>query len=514
MTRSVVFVFVVGMFMSSGQAARAQPDKDQYYRIKASHSGLVLGVAGSKEDDANVVQEKTDSNEGQQWKFIKVGDYYNVRNRLSGKSMNVSSSSKENGGAVIQWDASDDNSENQQWSLEKKGKHYVLKARHSELVLSVNEASKEPAAKILQWKYEAAGQQHFELVSVKADDKAKGKKIAFKKHDGHVEEETSGLEGEASYLAIADNATFGKIFHTFAVMDGNYVDGKTLDSSIVLAVIKRGKVQWAYTVETVTADKDTIYVQYRTKSGKAVDDEKTRSSELVLSVKKGDYKLAVFIEDGKKAGTATIDSSARPSRPKPSPSDPNPSDPNTPEPPKTIPPDDLKAALATLQPALKERGFDTPPKALTNPNIVQAFPGSVVFVIPGPVKPDQPAAAASNTLVLVPKGGKPQFFDKTHHGTVWDMLKNFPPVRTDADARRYVRVHLLLVEARHNHLKWGPIGTIKVVPRTAGGRIADGEAPVTGGTPKRLPVAFDVHVSWDKNGKRLNDGDKRNFRFK
>ncbi|MFO0876530.1 MAG: RICIN domain-containing protein, partial [Gemmataceae bacterium] len=105
----------------------------------------------------------------QQWKFVKVGDYYKIVNRKTGKALNVSSGSKEEGAPIIQWDAGDDG-ENQQWSLEKKGQAYVIKARHSGLVLDVAEEKKDRKAALIQYGYKNGenDNQHFILEHVKA----------------------------------------------------------------------------------------------------------------------------------------------------------------------------------------------------------------------------------------------------------------------------------------------------------------------------------------------------------
>ena len=181
MSRFAVVVFLAGFFLLTGQVAQAQPDKDQYYRIKCVHSKLVFGVNGLKDAGTNVLQLPISSNDGQLWKFVKVGDYYNVANRLSGKCLNVKDGSKAEDAEIIQWDAEDNSGENQQWSLEKKGDHYVMKARHSGLVLSVESGSKKPHAKLTQHSYEKGDNQHFDLVPVNAA--RRGGKVYFPKDD-------------------------------------------------------------------------------------------------------------------------------------------------------------------------------------------------------------------------------------------------------------------------------------------------------------------------------------------
>jgi hypothetical protein len=137
-------------------------------------------------------------------------------------------------------------------------------------------------------------------------DEAKGDKVDYLVYDGYFESNKSGLKGDTSFLAFADDAAFDKIFGKAVVMGKkqNFLPKDAFETKLVFATIKRGDKVWEYKVEKVTADKDTLYVQYTAKSkdgGGA-----TFASPLIVSVDKGKYASVVFIEDGKKAGTATI----------------------------------------------------------------------------------------------------------------------------------------------------------------------------------------------------------------
>ena len=140
-----------------------------------------------------------------------------------------------------------------------------------------------------------------------ADDKAeaKGAKVEFDVHTGHFEKNNSGLKGDASFLAFTDRPAFDKIFGVGATMKKqNFVPRDAFDKKMVVAVIHRGKAIWTYKVEKVTADGDTLYVQYEATPGK--EGTATYASPLIVSVDKGKYTSVVFIENGKKAGTASI----------------------------------------------------------------------------------------------------------------------------------------------------------------------------------------------------------------
>jgi hypothetical protein len=144
--------------------------------------------------------------------------------------------------------------------------------------------------------------------AARADDKAepKGDKIDFDVHNGHFESNMSGLKGDASFLAFTDAKAFGAVFGTAAVMGKkyNYMPKDAFDKKLAAAVIHRGDAPWEYKVQKATADGDTVYVQYEATAGKATSAR--FASPLIVSVDKGKYARVVFIENGKKAGTAEI----------------------------------------------------------------------------------------------------------------------------------------------------------------------------------------------------------------
>jgi len=135
---------------------------------------------------------------------------------------------------------------------------------------------------------------------------AKGDKIEYQVHTGYFESNKSGLKGDTSFLAFTDAASFDKVFGTAVVMGKkyNFLPKDAFDTKVVFATIKRGNKVWEYKVEKVTAEKDTVYIQFiaSAKDGGTA----TFASPLIVSVDKGKYTSVVFIEDGKKVGTAQI----------------------------------------------------------------------------------------------------------------------------------------------------------------------------------------------------------------
>jgi hypothetical protein len=139
-------------------------------------------------------------------------------------------------------------------------------------------------------------------------DEAKGKKVEYEVHTGYFESNKSGLKGDVSYLVFTDEKAFRMTFGKAVVMGkkDNFLPKDAFDKKMVVAVIKRGTAVWTYKVEKVTADDDTLYVQYEATSKDRSDTAKF-ASPLIVSVEKGKYTSVVFIENGKKVGTAKVE---------------------------------------------------------------------------------------------------------------------------------------------------------------------------------------------------------------
>jgi hypothetical protein len=145
-------------------------------------------------------------------------------------------------------------------------------------------------------------------LAARADDKAqaKGDKIDYEVHNGYFESNKSGLTGDASFVAFTDAKAFDAVFGKAVVMGKkyNFLPKDAFDKKMAAAVIHRGDAPWEYKVEKVTADGDTVYVQYEATAGKASTAK--FASSLVVSFDKGKYARVEFIENGKKAGTAEV----------------------------------------------------------------------------------------------------------------------------------------------------------------------------------------------------------------
>lgn len=133
-----------------------------------------------------------------------------------------------------------------------------------------------------------------------------GTAVPYTRHDGHFEKNTSGLKGEASYLALTDQAGFDKVFGVAFTMGKkpNVVPADNFDKKLVAAVIKRGPAVTTYAVEGVTPAGGTVTVRYKAETGPA--GTARFASPLILSLDRGGVKRVEFVENGKAVGSAEV----------------------------------------------------------------------------------------------------------------------------------------------------------------------------------------------------------------
>lgn len=139
---------------------------DGTYRIENVNSGKVLDVSGqSTEDGANVQQYSYSSGANQHWTVEGVGDsIYRIEN-VSGKVLDVDGGSTDNGANVFQW--SDLGANNQRWYVEEtRSDVYRIEAVHSGKELEVAGGSTADGANVDQWVDRSGVQQRWRFVSV------------------------------------------------------------------------------------------------------------------------------------------------------------------------------------------------------------------------------------------------------------------------------------------------------------------------------------------------------------
>jgi hypothetical protein len=139
-------------------------------------------------------------------------------------------------------------------------------------------------------------------------DEAKGDKVEYATFADYFEKNNSGLKGDQSFLVFANKEAMDKIVSLRPPLMGGKkpaaVPADAFDKKLVLAVISRGNAATTYTVEKVTADGETLYVQYKAEMGKAGTAK--FASPLILTADKGKAKKVVFIENGKTVGNAEV----------------------------------------------------------------------------------------------------------------------------------------------------------------------------------------------------------------
>ena len=102
--------------------------------VKIVHveTGKVLAIEdGSVEAEAKAVLAKDGDGDELKWTVEKDGDHFKLTNKKSGKVLDVNNDSKDEGAAIIQWDAKDDDNANQRWSWDGKGDEKRLKSKSS-----------------------------------------------------------------------------------------------------------------------------------------------------------------------------------------------------------------------------------------------------------------------------------------------------------------------------------------------------------------------------------------------
>jgi hypothetical protein len=138
-----------------------------------------------------------------------------------------------------------------------------------------------------------------------AQEGAEERQLHFQRYDSsYFEKNNSGLEGEKSYLVLANQKQFNKVFGPAARMGKNtFLPRHTFETKIVVASIKRGSMR-RYSDVTVTEKDGVLQVSYTAEDDKP--GSATYSVPLILAIDKGEYDEVVFIENGERAGAVKL----------------------------------------------------------------------------------------------------------------------------------------------------------------------------------------------------------------
>ena len=149
--------------------ARAMAVTEGTFKIVNVKSGKLLDVSGgSKENGATVLQWRDTGADNQHWKFVKLNDgSYKIENVNSGKALDVERASLDDGASVHQWAFTGEGGANQKWRLIDRGEDaYELESVNSGKALDVSDASTADGASTLQWPWWGGNNQQWKLVAV------------------------------------------------------------------------------------------------------------------------------------------------------------------------------------------------------------------------------------------------------------------------------------------------------------------------------------------------------------
>ena len=135
-----------------------------YYKITAKHSGRVLDVSEiSKENGASIHQWDWWNGDNQKWFLQTVGgDYSRLSVKHSGKCMDVSGPSYDNGANIQQWSCH--GGDNQKFRIVEAGEgYYKIIAKHSGKCMDVSRYSYDDGANIHQWTCHGGDNQKFRI---------------------------------------------------------------------------------------------------------------------------------------------------------------------------------------------------------------------------------------------------------------------------------------------------------------------------------------------------------------
>ncbi|SHJ85241.1 Beta-xylosidase, GH43 family [Anaerocolumna jejuensis DSM 15929] len=124
------------------------------YKITAKHSGKSLDVSNYSSDEGALVNQWSYvGGNNQKWEISDTGSgYFIIKSAHSGRVLEVVGGSTENDANICQ-SAYVAGKNSQQWALEKVGDYYKIKNRNSGKVLDVSNISKDDGAKVHQWEY-------------------------------------------------------------------------------------------------------------------------------------------------------------------------------------------------------------------------------------------------------------------------------------------------------------------------------------------------------------------------
>jgi hypothetical protein len=136
------------------------------YSIISKHSGKALDVSGwSTEDGGNIQQwAYSEDQANQKWNIVSAGDgYYKIESVHSGRALDVESASTEDGANIQQWGYGSGGDHKEFRFEEMDDGYYRIRTRHCDKCIDVYGASTDDGANVIQWSCHDNDNQRWEL---------------------------------------------------------------------------------------------------------------------------------------------------------------------------------------------------------------------------------------------------------------------------------------------------------------------------------------------------------------
>ncbi len=169
MIKKLIFLILLSSILMP-LGADAQIDPNVYYKIKSQHSGKYLTLASNAMRENVMVQNDVFPNtteDGQAFKFVKVGDFYKIELRNKG-GLCLTGYSASDGARVAA--APFKGYDSQYWQLIKAGTGYKIEMRNFGKVLDVANFGTNNYDMIQVWEYNEQANQHWELSPAQNED--------------------------------------------------------------------------------------------------------------------------------------------------------------------------------------------------------------------------------------------------------------------------------------------------------------------------------------------------------
>ena len=140
-------------------------EKNNFYKVINRNSNKALDVSGSSsQNGGNVIQWDYAGGKNQHWQFTDLGGgYFSVINRNSGKALDVNNASTNAGAGILQWEYSGEN--NQLWQITNIGfGYYKIINKKSKQALDVNGGVTNNGGDIIQWHWNNGYNQQWQII--------------------------------------------------------------------------------------------------------------------------------------------------------------------------------------------------------------------------------------------------------------------------------------------------------------------------------------------------------------